>query len=57
MGQNFFKMKTNKNTDKQKLEKPIVIEIGDALEIIKNEFRPGTNDSIPAVENINTDGV
>ena len=33
-------MKTNKNTDKQKLEKPIVIEIGDALEIIKNEFRP-----------------
>lgn len=42
--------------DKKKYEKPVLTEIGDAIDIIKNEFRPGTNDSIPSVQNINTDG-
>ena len=50
-------MKTNKHKSKPDFKKPVVKEIGNALEIIKNEFRPGTNDSIPAVQNINTDGV
>ncbi len=47
-------MENKKNI--KKFEKPVLIEIGDAIDIIKNEFRPGTGDSIPAVQNINTDG-
>ncbi len=50
-------MKNNKHKNKPTFEKPVVKELGNALEIIKNEFRPGTLDSIPAVQNINTDGI
>ena len=50
-------MKEIKDNNKPKFEKPVIKDLGDAIEIIKNEFRPGTNDSIPAVSNINTDGV
>lgn len=35
---------------------PEIEDLGSAIDIIKNEFRPGTGDSIPAVQNINTDG-
>ncbi len=49
-------MHNNKNKNILMYEKPELIEIGDAIDIIKNELRPGTNDSIPAVQNINTDG-
>ena len=38
-------------------DKPEIIDLGNASDIILNEFRPGTGDSIPAVQNINTDGV
>jgi len=49
-------MKKSLHKDKPEFEKPVVKELGNALEIIKNELRPGTNDSVPAVSNINTDG-
>ncbi len=49
-------MDKNQNNNIPSFGKPEVKELGNALEIIKNEFRPGTNDSIPAVSNINTDG-
>ena len=49
-------MKKFKNKEKPVFNKPVVKELGNALEIIKNEFRPGVNDSIPSVQNINTDG-
>ena len=49
--------KSTKKIKKIKFIKPVKTDLGNALEIIKNEFRPGTNDSIPAVQNINTDGV
>ena len=52
----FIIMKTNKQKNKPTFDKPVVKELGNALEIIKNELRPGTNDSVPAVSNINTDG-
>lgn len=42
--------------DNKTFTKPELTEIGDAIDIIKNEFRPGTGDTIPAVQNINTDG-
>jgi hypothetical protein len=48
--------KTNLHINKPEFGKPVVKELGNALEIIKNEFRPGVNDSIPSVQNINTDG-
>ena len=48
--------KTNIQKNKPEFGKPVVKELGNALEIIKNEFRPGVNDSIPSVQNINTDG-
>ena len=47
-------VKHHKN--KPEFDIPVVKELGDALDIIKNELRPGVNDSIPAVQNINTDG-
>lgn len=45
-------------TEKRKLlfKKPMLKKLGSASDLIRNEFRPGSNDSIPAVENINTDG-
>ena len=49
-------MKNNNHKNKPEFEKPEVKVLGNALDIIKNEFRPGTGDTIPAVENINTDG-
>lgn len=55
-GQKFNKMKNNNHKNKPEFDKPEVKVLGNALDIIKNEFRPGTGDSIPAVENINTDG-
>lgn len=49
-------MKSNKHSNSKDFVSPEIVDLGSAIDMIKNEFRPGVNDSFPSVQNINTDG-